>query len=37
MIRAYHFLVGDMRSDEDKIAGNARPWRIGEKRRYIEV
>jgi hypothetical protein len=34
MIRAYHFLLGDMRSDENMIIGNARPWRIG---RYIEV
>lgn len=37
MIRAYHFLSGDMRSDEDMIAGNACPWRIGETRRYREV
>ncbi len=37
MIRAWHFLFGDMLSDEDMIAGDARPWRIGEKRRYREV
>jgi hypothetical protein len=36
-IRAYHFLFRDMRSDEDMIAGNERPWRVGETRRYREV
>jgi hypothetical protein len=37
MIRAYHFLLGNMRSDEDVIAGNARPWRVGETRNYHGV
>jgi Imm-5 like putative immunity protein len=37
MIRAYHFLFGDMRCDEDLIAGNVQPWRVGETRRYREV
>jgi hypothetical protein len=37
MIRAYRFLFSDMHSDEDMIAGNARPWRIGERRCYHPI
>jgi hypothetical protein len=37
MIRAFHFLFSDMRSDEDMFAGNERPWQIGEARSYVET
>ena len=37
MIRAYHFISDDMRSDEDLVAGNDEPWRIGEMRVYAPV
>jgi immunity protein 5 of polymorphic toxin system len=37
MVRAYHFLLEDLRSDEDIIAGNSVPWRIGESRDYTPV
>jgi hypothetical protein len=34
MVRAYHFLSEDLRSDEDMIAGNSVPWRIAETRAF---
>ncbi len=37
MHRAYHFLSEDLRSDEDMIAGDSVPWRIGEMRTYTPV
>jgi hypothetical protein len=37
MLRAYHFPFEDLRSDEDMIAGNSLPWRIGEIRAYRPV
>ena len=37
MLRAYHFPYEDLRSDEDMIAGNSLPWRIGEIRAYTPV
>src|ERR1700730_8761396 len=37
MIRAYHFIGDDMRSDEDMGAGRDEPWRLGETRTYIPV
>ncbi len=37
MLRAYHFPFEDLRSDEDTIAGNALPWRIGEIRAYTPI
>ena len=37
MLRAYHFLYEDLHSDEDVIAGNSVPWRIGEIRAYTPV
>ena len=36
-VRAFHFLPKDFRSDEDMIAGDNRPWRIGETRTYSPV
>ncbi|MGD0291460.1 MAG: putative immunity protein [Candidatus Binataceae bacterium] len=37
MIRAYHFISDDMRSDEDIVAGRDQPWRLGETRIYVPV
>ena len=37
MVRAYHFLSEDLRSDEDMIAGNSVPWRIAETRAFTPV
>jgi len=37
MLRAYHFTYEDLHSDEDVIAGNSVPWRIGEIRAYTPV
>lgn len=37
MLRAYHFPFEDLRSDEDMIAGNSLPWRIGEIRTYTPI
>lgn len=37
MLRAYHFPFEDLRSDEDMIAANPLPWRIGEIRAYTPV
>jgi hypothetical protein len=37
MLRAYHFPFEDLRSDEDMIAGNSLPWRIGEIRAYTPI
>ena len=37
MLRAYHFPYEDLRSDEDVIAGNSVPWRLGEIRAYRPV
>ena len=37
MLRAYHFPFEDLRSDEDMIAGNAIPWRVGEIRAYTPI
>jgi hypothetical protein len=37
MHRAYHFPYEDLRSDEDVIAGNSAPWRIGEIRAYTPI
>jgi hypothetical protein len=37
MFRAYHFPFEDLRSDEDVIAGNSLPWRIGEIRAYTPI
>jgi len=34
---AFHFLMSDMRSDEDLIAGNDRPWAVGETRVYTAI
>jgi hypothetical protein len=37
MRHAYHFPFEDLRSDEDMIAGNSVPWRIGEIRAYTPI
>jgi hypothetical protein len=37
MLRAYHFPFEDFQSDEDVIAGNSIPWRIGEIRTYAPI
>ncbi len=37
MLRAYYFPFEDLLSDEDMIAGNSVPWRIGEIRAYTPV
>ena len=37
MLQAYHFPFEDLRSDEDMIAGNSLPWRIGEIRAYTPI
>jgi hypothetical protein len=37
MLRAYHFLFEDLRSDEDMIAGNSLPWSVGEIRAYTPI
>jgi hypothetical protein len=37
MHRAYHFPYEDLQSDEDVIAGNSVPWRIGEIRAYTPI
>ncbi len=37
MLRAYHFPYEDLQSDEDVIAGNSVPWRIGEIRAYTPI
>jgi hypothetical protein len=37
MIRAYHFLSDDMRSEEDIIAGQDEPWRLGELRTFVPM
>jgi hypothetical protein len=37
MVRAYHFLSEDLRSDEDMITGNSVPWRIAETRAFTPV
>jgi len=37
MLRAYHFLFEDLRSDEDTIAENSLPWRVGEIRAYTPI
>ena len=37
MHRAYHFPYEDLRSDEDVIAGNSVPWRVGEIRTYTPI
>jgi hypothetical protein len=37
MIKAYHFIGTDMRSDEDIVGGRDEPWRLGDMRTYVPV
>jgi hypothetical protein len=37
VLQAYHFPFDDLRSDEDMIAGNLLPWRVGELRTYTPI
>jgi hypothetical protein len=37
MIKAYHFICADMRSDEDIVGGRDEPWRLGDMRTYVPV
>jgi hypothetical protein len=37
MLRAYHFLFEDLRSDEEVTAGTSRPWSVGEVRAYTPI
>src|SRR5271167_91587 len=37
MLQAYHFLFEDFQSDEDMIARNPLPWRLGELRTYTPI
>jgi len=37
MIKAYHFLSDDMRSEEDIVAGQDEPWHLGELRTFVPI